>query len=601
MTSKEKIREKLALLPDAPGVYIMRGGDNRVIYVGKAKVLKNRVRSYFTGSHDGKTQLLVSEITDFEYIVTNSATEALILESNLIKQYRPRFNVLLKDDKSYPYIMITSEEHPRLIVTRQADPKKGKVFGPYPNAGAAQQTKRLMDKLYPLRKCSPLKDRVCLYYHIGQCLAPCEFSVDTAQYEPMIAEMTRFLQGGYQEVRETLQRKMAEAAENLDFERAQELRDQIIQMDTTMVKQKITLNDNVDRDVFAYAVKDGWMCIQVFYMRQGKLIERDVSAFPYYGDETEDFTSFVTQYYTEHRALPKEVFLPPDVETDLLQEWLGIRVVIPKRGLKRKLVEMAEENARIALDERFRLMAREAERTVHAVEELGAFMGIGTPRHIEVFDNSNIQGKDPVSAMVVFRDGKPDKKAYRKFKIREISGPDDYETMRQVIRRRYTRLLKENGKLPDLVMVDGGKGQISAAVDVLENELGLSIPVCGLVKDERHRTSELYLGDPAARVPIDRNSQAFYLLYRMQEEVHRFAVAFHRQTRTKSMLQSRLDEIPGIGEARRKKLLKHFGSLKAIQSADINQFREIGIGDKLARQILAHLNGTAVIDSSGEL
>lgn len=620
----ENIRRKLALLPEKPGCYLMKNGEGKVIYVGKAKVLKNRVRSYFSGSHNAKTQHLVAEIRDFEYIVTSSNTEALILECNLIKEYHPRYNVLLKDDKSFPYLKITHEPHPRLEVTRKVVKDKGKYFGPYPNAYAAQETKKLLDKLYPLRKCRTLPDKVCLYYHLGQCLAPCEFPVEPSEYERMIAEITRFLNGGHMDIKRELQRKMEQAAEELAFERAKEYRDQIAAIEATMEKQTVTMADAKDRDIFGYAVDKGWMCVQILYMRQGKMIQRHVSLFPYYGEPYDDFLTFVTQYYSDNPALPREVLLPAPPEEaaaghadgvhadafgeadeddepeagngengDIvasLRSWLRVKVIMPKRGSKRKLVSMACDNARVALEEKFRLIERDEERSVKAAQGLADRIGIPSARRIEAFDNSNIQGASPVSAMVVFTDGKPDKKEYRKYNIRTVKGPDDYETMREVIRRRYERVLKEGLPLPDLIVVDGGKGQIAAALDVLVHELGLDIPVCGLAKDEKHRTAQLLVGDPPQEVPLPRDSQEFYLLQRIQDEVHRFAVTFHREKRAKSMVASALDAIPGVGEKRRKLLLKHFGSLKAIREASVEDFRAVSIGEKLASRILEALN-----------
>lgn len=603
----ESIRNKLALLPDKPGCYLHKNKEGTIIYVGKAKVLKNRVRSYFTGSHDAKTQRLVSEIHDFEYIITASNMEALILECNLIKKHQPRYNVLLKDDKSFPYIKITSEQHPRLEVTRKVVKDRGKYFGPYPNAYAAQETKKLLDRLYPLRKCKTLPDKVCLYYHMGQCIAPCVEQIEQSEYDKMVGEITRFLNGGHEQIKQDLKMKMEAAAEELNFERAKELRDNILHIDAVMEKQAITTKDTMDRDVFGYAVDRGWMCVQIMYMRQGKLIERHASFFPYYGEEYEDFMSFVTQYYSENPALPKEIFLP-DNDLDELQEneaedeqkrdykealesWLKVKVHLPQRGSKKQMVTMARDNAKQALDERFRLMEKDENRTTKAVEALGEWIGTGTVRRIEAFDNSNIQGTNPVSAMVVFTDGKPDRKEYRKYKVRTVQGPDDYETMREVIRRRYERVLKENLPMPDLVVVDGGKGQISAAIDILENELGLYIPVCGLVKDAKHKTAQLMMGDPAEIIPLPRDSQEFYLLQRIQEEVHRFAITFHRESRAKSMVASQLDAIPGIGEKRRKAMLKHFGSLRKIKEAVPEDFKAVGIGEKLANEILQALNG----------
>jgi excinuclease ABC subunit C len=605
---REAIKQKLALLPDKPGCYIMKNAEGTIIYVGKAKVLKNRVRSYFTGGHNIKTQILVSEIADFEYIMTGNNVEALILECNLIKKHLPRYNVLLKDDKSFPYIKITHEEHPRLEITRKVYKDKGKYFGPYPNGFAAQETKKLLDRLYPLRKCRTLPEKVCLYYHLGQCVAPCEFVVDVSQYDKMIQEITRFLGGGHEQIRAELEKRMLESAEELNFERAKELRDQILHIDAVMQKQKVNSSDVMDRDIFGYAVDKGWMCVHILYMRQGKMIARHASVFPYYGEDYEDFISYITQYYSDNPALPKEIYLQEqqgkrveavegeEVKSELnlaLESWLKVKVIEPKRGTKKQLVDMAIQNANIALSEKFSLIDRDESRTVKAVENLATWLNTPSIRRIEAFDNSNIQGSDPVSAMVVFIDGKPARKEYRKYKVKTVIGPDDYGTMREVIRRRYERMLKENQPAPDLIVIDGGKGQISAALDVLENELGLYIPVCGLVKDVKHKTAQLMSGDPPEVVPLPRDSQEFYLLQRIQDEVHRFAITFHRETRAKSMVASKLDEIPGIGEKRRKQLLKHFGSLRKIKEAALEDFKAMGIGNKLAQTILTALQDQA--------
>jgi excinuclease ABC subunit C len=633
------IRNKLALLPDQPGCYLMKNDEGKIIYIGKAKVLKNRVRSYFSGSHDGKTQKLVSEIRDFEYIVTASNMESLILECNLIKEHFPRYNVLLKDDKSFPYLKITHEAHPRLEVTRRIIKDKGKYFGPYPNAYAAQETKKLLDRLYPLRKCNTMPNKVCLYFHLGQCVAPCEFPVDQAVYDEMVGEISRFLNGGHTEIKHDLKRKMELAAEELEFERAREYRDQIIAIQALMEKQSINTADAMDRDVFGYSVDKGWMCVQILYMRQGKMIQRHVSVFPYYGEAYEDFLSYVTQYYSDNPALPREMLLPAPPETgveplnatdstdsagkvlrvetiaesgeaysveegeaaevedgeaaevgDSLRNWLKIKVAVPIRGRKRQLVAMACDNSRVALEEKFRLIERDESRTVKAVDGLAHWIGIPNANRIEAFDNSNIQGSSPVSAMVVFTKGKPDKKEYRKYNVRTVEGSDDYETMREVVRRRYERVLKEGLPLPDLIVVDGGKGHIASVLDVLLNELGLDIPVCGLAKDAKHRTAQLLVGDPPEVVPLPRDSQEFYLLQRIQDEVHRFAITFHREKRGKSMIASRLDAIPGIGEKRRKLLLSHFGSLKAIKEASVEDFKAVSIGEALASRILETLN-----------
>ncbi|WP_246016601.1 excinuclease ABC subunit UvrC [Cohnella phaseoli] len=660
----ENIRNKLALLPDQPGCYLMKNEEGKIIYVGKAKVLKNRVRSYFNGSHDGKTQKLVSEIRDFEYIVTASNTESLILECNLIKEHFPRYNVLLKDDKSFPYLKITNEKHPKLEVTRRVIKDKAKYFGPYPNAFAAQETKKLLDRMYPLRKCNTLPDKVCLYYHMGQCVAPCEYTIEQKVYDGMVGEISRFLNGGHTEIKRELKRKMESAAEELQFERAKEYRDQIVAIEALMEKQTINMADAMDRDVFGYSVDKGWMCVQILYMRQGKMNQRHMSVFPFYGEAYDDFLSYVTQYYSDNPALPREVLLPPppvegeptekatpiegaaevkqaSVETteghetkagesakvgemkasygeaekgeaagveeaaeayeaeeegeaaevgETLRRWLKIKAAFPRRGSKRQLVAMACDNSRVALEEKFRLIERDESRTAKASEGLANWLGIPSASRIEAFDNSNIQGASAVSAMVVFTDGKPDKKEYRKYNVKTVQGPDDYESMREVVRRRYERVLKEGLALPDLIVVDGGKGHIAAALDVLVNELGLDVPVCGLAKDAKHRTSQLLVGDPPEVVPLPRDSQEFYLLQRIQDEVHRFAITFHREKRAKSMVASRLDAIPGIGEKRRKQLLSHFGSLKAIKEASVDDFKAVSIGEALAQRILDTLN-----------
>ncbi|WP_461181826.1 excinuclease ABC subunit UvrC [Virgibacillus kimchii] len=585
------IKEKLAVLPAQPGCYLMKDKHNTVIYAGKSKLLRNRVRSYFTGAHDKKTQRLVQEIEDFEYIVTTSEMEALILEMNLIKKYDPKYNVMLKDDKSYPYLKITSERHPRLLITRQVKKDKGKYFGPYPNVIAARETKKLLDRLFPLRKCNNPPGRVCLYYHMGQCRACSEHPPSTKEYAQIVQNISSFLHGGFKEIKQDLKKKMYEASELLNFERAQELRDQIQHIEVVMEQQKMTLNDQKDRDIFGYSYDKGWMCIQVFFIRQGKLIERDVAVFPFFDSPEETFLSFIGRFYLhQHHLKPKEILLPIGTDKELVKNLLEVDVHVPLRGRKKELVELAAKNAEIALNEKFTLIERDEERTIVAVEKLGKALNIEVPHRIEAFDNSNIQGTDPVSAMVVFIDGKPNKKEYRKYKIRDVEGPDDYETMREVVRRRYKRVVKEGLPLPDLIIVDGGKGQMSAAVDVLENELGLDIPLCGLAKDDQHKTSELLYGSPPAVIPLSRQSQEFYLVQRIQDEVHRFAITFHRQLRGKSLFHSELDKIPGIGEKRRKLLLSHFKSVGEIKKASVSEITRLGIPSNTARDIVNHLN-----------
>ncbi|MBD8586395.1 excinuclease ABC subunit UvrC [Peribacillus simplex] len=586
----QQIKNKLALLPDQPGCYLMKDRQGTIIYVGKAKVLKNRVRSYFTGSHDGKTFRLVNEIEDFEYIVTSSNIEALILELNLIKKHDPKYNVMLKDDKTYPFIKLTAERHPRLIITRKVKKDKGKYFGPYPNAFAANETKKLLDRIYPLRKCNTLPDRVCLYYHLGQCLAPCVYDVEEQEYKKMVDDINRFLNGGHTEIKKELTEKMLEASEELDFERAKEFRDKIAHIDITMEKQKMMTTDFIDRDVFGFAYDKGWMCVQVFFVRQGKLIERDVSLFPVYDEPEQELLTFLGQFYeiTNHFK-PKEILLPESVDAEMAEGLLGVKTIHPKRGAKKDMLKLANKNASIALQEKFSLIERDEERTINAVENLGKQLGIYTPHRIEAFDNSNIQGSDPVSALVVFIDGKPEKREYRKYKIKTVRGPDDYESMREVVRRRYSRVLKEGLPLPDLIIIDGGKGHVEAVRDILENELGLDIPLSGLIKDEKHRTSQLMIGNPLELVPLDSRSQEFYLLQRIQDEVHRFAITFHRQLRGKNAVHSQLDDIPGVGEKRRKQLLRHFGSLKKIKEATAEEIMEAGMPKGVAEGIVRKL------------
>lgn len=585
----EMIQHKLAVLPDQPGCYLMKDRQGTVIYVGKAKVLKNRVRSYFTGSHDTKTQRLVNEIEDFEYIVTSSDKEALILELTLIKKHDPKYNIRLKDNKTYPYLKITGERHPKLVITRQVKKDKGKYFGPYPNAYAASETKKLLDRLYPLRKCHTMPDRVCLYYHLGQCLAPCVKPVEKDTYKEMIDGISRFLNGGFREVKQDLTEKMSEAAENLEFERAKEYRDQISHIESVMEKQKMAMNDFTNRDVFAYAVDKGWMCVQVFFVRQGKLIEREVSMFPLYRDPEEEFLTFLGQFYEKPDHIkPNEILLQEAEDEEFLKEWLGAKVLVPQRGKKKDLVLLARKNAEIAIKEKFQLLERQEERTVGACNELGEAMNIHTPLRIEAFDNSHIQGADAVSAMVVFIDGKPSKKDYRKYKTRTSQKPDDYAAMREVVRRRYSRVLKDGLPLPDLIIIDGGKGQIESAREIVEDELGLDIPIAGLAKDAKHQTSQLLYGSPVEMVELKRTSEAFYLLQRIQDEVHRFVITFHRQLRGKNSIQSALDGLQGVGPKRKQQLLKHFGSVRKIKEANAAEIQQAGIPEKLAAEIERH-------------
>ena len=582
----ERIKNKLALLPDQPGCYLMKDKNGTIIYVGKAKILKNRVRSYFTGSHNTKTERLVSEIVDFEYIVTESNIEALLLEINLIKKNDPKYNIMLKDDKTYPFLKITNEKYPRLMITRKVLKDKAHYF----DVNAANETKKLLDRLFPLRKCKPSQKTPCLYYHLGQCLCPYAFHVDPQVYKDMVEEIKRFLNGGHTEIQKQLEEKMKLAAADMEFEKAAEYRDQIRAIETVMTKQKMTNTDLVDRDIFGYATDKGWMCVQVFFVRQGKLIERDVSMFPFYNDAEEDFLTYIGQFYQENEHfIPKEVLIPDNIDKPSVEAMLATKILQPQRGEKKKLVKLAGKNAQVALNEKFDLIGRSEARTIGAVEKLGDAMNIPAPIRIEAFDNSNIMGTDPVSAMVVFIDGKPAKKEYRKYKIKTVKGPDDYASMREVIYRRYSRVLKEGLPFPDLIVIDGGKGQVDVAKDVLANQLGIDIPIAGLAKDDKHKTSELLFGPELNVVPLERNSQEFFLLQRIQDEVHRFAITFHRQLRSKNSFASKLDNIDGLGPKRKKMLLKEFKSLKNIQAATVDELQEVGLPKQVAENTFNQL------------
>lgn len=589
-----ELKLKLSVLPVEPGCYLMKNKDGEIIYVGKAKNLRNRVRSYFTGAHDEKTMRLVADIVDFDFIVTGSEIESLLLENTLIKKHLPRYNILLKDDKSYPFIKITKEKHPKLVVTRTVKPKTGKYFGPYPNAYSAYETKKLLDRIYPLRKCNTMPDKLCLYYHIGQCLGPCVFNVTEEQNQKMIDGITNFLNGETDEVMKELKEKMHAAAEALEFEKAKEYRDLMGHIENTMLKQNMLTADMTARDCFGYAVDNGWMSVSVLFIRSGKLIEKKAEMFPMNDSAEEEFFRFIVQFYDLSSSLmPKEVHIPKEFNAELLDEALPSKVKAPMRGGKREMVELASKNASIAIENKFEIIARDEARTIKAIETLGDVMNIETPRRIEAFDNSNIQGVDPVSVMVSFIDGKPSKKDYRKYKIKTVKGPDDYASMAEAVRRRYTRVLKEGLPLPDLIIVDGAVGHMNTVKNVLLNELSLDIPVAGLAKDDKHSTAELLYGDPAEIIPMKKNSQSFYLLQRIQDEVHRFAISFHRNTRRKTSIVSQLDNIEGVGPTRKRKLLSKFGSIKRMKEKNVTDFTEIGIPKNVAENIVRKLSEQA--------
>ncbi|HHF7050979.1 TPA: excinuclease ABC subunit UvrC [Streptococcus mutans] len=582
----ELIKHKLELLPDSPGCYIHKDKNGTIIYVGKAKNLKNRVRSYFHGSHNTKTELLVSEIEDFEYIVTGSNTEALLLEINLIQENKPKYNIRLKDDKSYPFIKITNEPYPRLLITRQVKKDGGLYFGPYPDSGAATEIKRLLDRLFPFKKCTNPANKVCFYYHLGQCKAHTICQTDQTYWDSLKEDVKNFLNGRDDKIVNELRDKMTKASELMEFERAAEYRDLIEGIGLLRTKQRVMNQDMQDRDIFGYYVDKGWMCVQVFFIRQGKLIQRDVNMFPYYNESEEDFLTYVGQFYQDNRHfIPKEIFIPRNIDETLVKAVVNTKIIKPQRGEKKQLVNLATKNARVSLQQKFDLLEKDIRKTHGAIENIGDLLNIPKPVRIEAFDNSNIQGTSPVAAMVVFVDGKPSKKDYRKFKIKTVIGPDDYASMREVIYRRYSRVMRDGLTPPDLIIIDGGQGQVNVARDVIENKLGLDIPIAGLQKNDKHQTHELLFGDPLEVIPLPRNSEEFFLLQRIQDEVHRFAITFHRQLRGKNTFSSKLDGIAGLGPKRKQLLMKYFKNLPNIQKASLDDIINCGIPKNVAENI----------------
>lgn len=544
------IKDKLKDLPKKPGCYLMYNHRHEVIYVGKAKNLANRVKSYFTGSHDAKTTQLVSNIVDFEYIITSTETEAFILEMNLIKKHSPKYNIMLTDDKMYPYICISNEKHPKIYYSRELN-KNAKYYGPYPNAIAAKQVVDLLNRIYPLRKCQTLPKKECLYYHIGQCLAPCIKNIDRSEYLEIINKINSFLKGNIKEQQKSLEKQMNEASDNLDFEKAIELRKIIEDLNAITEKQKMEL-DIDDTDIFGYVVSDEYISIQVFHVRNKKTVERNGFLFEILGDPVDMFINFIGQFYLiNNNPIPKEILIP-NVDITSFDERLHKKLTIPKIGKKREFVELVSENAQEKLSVLIKQEKNKYEKTLGAVERLGQLLKINTPYLIEAFDNSNIQGSSSVSAMVSYLDGVPNKKNYRKYKIKTVEGANDYQTMFEVITRRYKRLKEDQSNLPDLIIVDGGKPQVSSAEKALTN-LGLKISVLGLGKDDKHRTSYLFYQNE--EIEIDKKSNLFFFLENLQDEVHRYAITFHHTVHSKNTLSSKLDSIKGIGKVKKKQIL----------------------------------------------
>lgn len=570
--ASELIKHKLSLLPLEPGCYLMKNSEGTIIYVGKAKKLKNRVSSYFNGVHNYKTTKLVSEIVDFDYIVTHSEKEALLLEINLIKDYTPKYNIMFMDNSYYPYIQMTKEKHPRLKIVRDVKDKKNKYFGPFPDATAAREIYKLLNRLYPLRKCNHIPNKPCLYYSLNQCLGPCINEIDDNVYQEMTTQIAKFIKGDVKEIMSDLEEKMLKASESLQFEQAKEYRDLMRYIKHVTSKQHVQFNDQVDRDIIGYYVDKGYLSVQIFFMRNGKLLARDINLVPIYGEVEEELASFIVHFYSKNTT-PKEILMPKIEDNHLIEDVLECKVLQPSRGDKADLVKMACDNAKEMLEKKFMLMEKSESNQMSAIDELGALLNIERPTVIELFDNSNIQGSYAVAGMVCFVDGKPSKNDYRKFKIKTVEGPDDYASMKEVIYRRYFRVLMDGLRKPNLIIVDGGKGQIEVAKEVIKS-LNMDIYVCGLSKDDKHSTA-LLLDQEGKEVEIDRKSQLFYLLTRMQDEVHRYAISFHKNVRSKSLFSSILDDVSGIGEARRKKLLKKFGSVKKMKEASIEELEEV--------------------------
>lgn len=571
---KQHIREKLKLVPELPGSYQMKNKDGIIIYVGKAKNLKNRLKSYFTGLVTGKTAMLVADIVDFEYIVTSTELESLILEITLIKKYNPKYNILLKDDKSYPYIELTDEKYPRLRIVRNVNRKrhKSRLFGPFPNVGAARKTVNMLNRIYPLRKCENLKKEVCLYYHIGECLGYCQKEVDEQKQKEMMAEIISFLKGNNEIIIKRLKEDMERASEALNFEKALELKNMLNDIDITLTKQKIDLNKNYNFDLFGFYQDKNYLSVTVFFIREGLLFGRQNDIFNSVDQLEEDLTHYIIQFYEKNHLLPKEILVPDCVNSELLSEYLERKVSIPKRGALKNLLNLACENATVSLTEKYENIEREETNRLQAEEELRELLSLPKLERIEAFDNSHLFGTFYVGGMVVFDHFLPNKNEYRKFKI-STEVKDDLSAMKEVIYRRYFRVLMEEFVAPDLILVDGGELQITAAKEIID-ELHLNIPIAGLKKNDQHKTSVLVNQD-LKEIPLPKDSHLFLFLNRIQDEVHRYAISYHRNIKSKGALASLLDMAPGIGTVRKNALLRKFGSLKKMKEASLEELETV--------------------------
>ena len=568
-------KEELSLVPHLPGCYLMKNKDNIVIYVGKSKNLKNRLSSYFNREHTGKTMMLVREIDHFEYIVTNTEMESLLLEINLIKKYTPKYNILYRDDKSYPYIELTDEKVPRLRIIRRINVKKIKnnLFGPYPNVGAARRVVEILNRVYPLRKCNTYERRECLYYHIGECLGYCTKNIDEEIIKEMKTEIISFLNGNTKVLTNKLKEKMNKYSNNMEYEKALEYKELLNYINITTEKQKVDLDDRVNIDVVGYYSKDNYISIQILFIRGGKLLDRNRNIFPMVGDEEEELSNYLLNFYSKNVSNTKEILVPNNIDTNTFSELFNIKFITPIKGEKKRILSLAEDNARIYYEEQMTYIKRDEDKINNSLNELKEKLNIPSADRIELFDNSNLFGSFNVSGMVVFKMGKPSKNDYRKYKITNDVN-DDYGTMKEVIYRRYFKALKENTELPDLIIVDGGIGQINVAREVISS-LGLKIEVCGLKKDDTHSTNMLLGKEPLEEIKIDKQSDLFLLLTKMQDEVHNFTISYHKNIRSKGALSSVLDNIEGIGEVRKNKLLKKYKTISKMKEAPLEELEEI--------------------------
>lgn len=578
------LEEKLALVPTNPGCYLMKDKNSTIIYVGKAKNLKKRLTSYFRGQNTPKTEALVNNIYTFDYIITTTEKESLILEINLIKKHNPKYNILLKDDKTYPYIELTNEEFPILQITRQPN-HKNYIFGPYPNAYAAREVVNLLNRTYPIRKCKKMPKKECLYYHIGECLAPCINNIKEED-QKFLKDVKRFLRGNYDNIKKDLTNKMQEHSERLEYELAKECKELLIFIEATLEKQKIVMNDNKDIDVFGYKYKNGELSISILFIRNGVILSTQNKILETIDDDTDELIEFIIKYY-ETAPIPNQILIPSELKENFDENIFDIKTIFPQKGEKKKLIQMAKENAKELLEEQNKLKLSNKEKTFNANKKIGEHLNIKYPKRIEAFDNSHLFGDNAVSSMVVFIDGTPNRKEYRKYKIKFSKGNDDYASLKEVIARRYSRVLNEDLERPDLILVDGGKGQISAAKEILK-ELNLNIPIAGLKKNNKHNLDYL-IDQNNNEIKINKSTPEFKLLVKIDEEAHRFAIDFHKNLRSKKSILSELDQIDGIGPKRKKALIKKFGSLKQIKEASIDQLKKI-IPEEVAKNLKEKTN-----------